>query len=641
MLLAILFGCLGSIRAAKPPIIDWEEPLPDKERREIREAIWMLAQQRLAAEVTEFRYECVRTAALLQAMPELAAYAAAKATAEGKPKKPLSAEEFGKQVTSHVRNHIKKVLERVLPEYWQCYLAPKEKRKELWLINPKAKEIRTVRTVREIIDGDGERFKGLEHLEPRGSVLMYEVPFALMCIEYYFAGMTELEPGLEPRLDRDRRAQPIIRLPELAQLGVARLVDILLSADPTAAGKEEEGQRTAPQTGYLWEYRSFANSESCMSKSGAVVMGLRAAVNMGLLDFGPSAFAYRYRKEDPSLYVENDTPQKFRDRLADRKARFRYRLWDVLFHATVTLADSSQWIVFKSGRPAAVKGAEEIVKRLPKGSTSPTTFPPKSEILDVLEYRTLTGTDKEGKRICRVEKVPANGLKSRGVTKLVVAYPYHGGAYYRAYHTASGAYIMCVCSNILDQLLQSSAGKGLGVTYQASVDQSRAKHWRVTLKDAKGNPKALFDISRDSKGPFTRLRIVRNPDASPDKRAEIPISDRIAQAINLSVVLLAKPAKKGRSNLRGGDGVPQWLLSLPFGDESSVSRYSGLALYGVMKAYLACGYTDYVGPFPWYRQVAAVLRTKEFNNIQGIDSYAGQDFRLMVLSRGYRPLFLP
>jgi hypothetical protein len=607
--------------------LDWQ-PAVDEEtqtkidRRVVELALKLDAQAAAlkaasVADRVKFGRLCVLTLALMQALPHLARQG--------------TKEQFNK-VRTTAEDLVRVVLTRVLPE-------TVDRRPEASL------------TVAKLRDA---------HLDAGHQ--NYHVPILLMVIEFFYAGGLDVKYGSEVPRDLDRGAGPTFRPPLAAQIGIVRLTALLLSN----TGPMNRLQIDAPLNDFsLWSYQTlgFARDATCYSKSSTAVMGLRAAVNLGLLDFEPAAFALGLVDFENRTFVSdllgatNTAP-----------ANFRQRLTDVLFHAVLCVAevenekeDPKNPQIPRTGYvgPEAFRRADRTYAGVPAATI-------QDRVIDVARYRTVYANDRKGGLLCRVD-VRTDHSPPEGEQVAAFRYlPTDGG--YGAYHTASAAYVLVTCANllalILDQERQAAddprKGAALKPTYGFST-----KDWKTWEVKGAEKPTYQLRLRNREREPFryTPLAVERLPGR---QWTPLPVERRIEQALNMTVAMLCvekdgpkKPrsldktswTKEGKLDpLQPKNTSPMhWQAALTL--DKNAHGLMGFASFGVMKTCLATGHLDYLGPWPWYRDFAQVfcdegrlpllrtLNTDEGGLLGGPNSYATAEFVLLTLTRSYRPLF--
>jgi hypothetical protein len=540
--------------AAKPDwsrVIDWREPIDAKHRTLLGEGIKLRTRAVLELAVPASRQclemEALQAAALMQALPFLAQGGAAD-----DPKLFAAAK-------SGALSRAKKVMDRLLPEY-----------------AVKQKAIMSIPKLAEAIPATSS----------------YRVPMVLIMLENFFAGSTAQVYEKQPDTG-DRPFRPAFVPPLDAQRGIARLAWLLLING--APGKQ------LPE-GCLWEYSGFAPSpeKTCFSKSGTVVIGLRAALNLGVADYPEAAFAFDIDGQGTKC-----SRKQFRDRLAD-----------VLTHCVLTTVRLPE-------NPADDKAAIGIVgfdlyrkfdtRRLEKAAPGPS--------LDVTQYRTVYATSDKGERLVSVDFGKHLPPLPEAMREAAYRYQPHGQWAYGAYHTASAAYVLVTAANALPMLLPKP-GETVGAYYVITPDGD--ERWKVSI------PGKAVETLRTGGGPWTGLQI-----------GDLPINQRITQCLNFVVRVLTKVEASGERALnddgpKGGVKVFDQFLSLEAAAYGVYFR--GICCYGILKLGLALGEPDMLGPWPYYRDFCKVMADATYTGRHN-DYWANDEFAILLLTRSYRPLF--
>jgi hypothetical protein len=153
----------------------------------------------------------------------------------------------------------------------------------------------------------------------------YGVGVLLMALEHHFGGGRHY-PFDSTKLVRDRSARSVVPLTSRAKLGIARLTALLLVRN--ARGTDLKAEFEAPLAkGALWgNYDRLGEDvkSSCFSESSSAIMGLRAALSLGVADFEEDAF--KFGLSDPAILLE--------------KKEFLKRLSDVLVHSVLCVVDA-------------------------------------------------------------------------------------------------------------------------------------------------------------------------------------------------------------------------------------------------------------------------------------------------------------
>jgi hypothetical protein len=476
------------------------------------------------------------------------------------------------------------VLRVALPEYW--------------------------RTVKEKPEPAGAPESALEVYARLDTRRAYSCPLLLMALEMYFSGALEIDFD-GGREDRPGRGVPRLEAP--AQLGVARLVALLLASKP-------EGGQFDPdlKPDSLWEYSTFGISPetTCLHKSGFVWMGLRPAASLGACSFPEEAYAFEWQKGGGKL----------------GRKRFIDRYSDAVVHSLRTIME------IKSGGAAeksiGVLGFADYLRLQPDRKAVLDSVPDDS--VNVLDYRTIHAVDRKGRRIFAVERDLAPAAWPAGVPReAAFRYLPHGLAY-GTYHTSQAAYIALSAANTLPMLLAARGGP-LGRQYKIKPDPARPGAWTLDLAGT------TLGLHLDGPpGRFTNLRVTRLDDPG---TLHWDIDRRVAQCINFLVRVASRPDSH-REGARSLDRTPvtfnkaqlqRWETTLGVYAARN-GMWLSLCLYGYVKLAIAAGCPDAFGPWPVGRDINAILCDTTFSGPPDA-AQVHREFALLVLTRGYRPLY--
>jgi hypothetical protein len=477
------------------------------------------------------------------------------------------------------------VLPKTMPEFWES-IKPGASADPDQL--PPQTDRKTVADVRAVIGGGHDN---------------YAAAVIVMAVEFYLNGGTSVtwSDKLAPR---DRAPASRVRVPKRAQLGVARLVALMLSAGPGAQWDAK------PDAGCLWEYTTFgakgnAYKTSCFSKSGTVAMGLNAALtNLNLLDFDKGAFEFTAGQ------------------LLSREL-FLERLSDVLVHCVLGIvrirADSTD--VTESLGVLGLEGYKRLDPKRWEKLAGKAFF----DVVDTTKYRTVHATDEQGRRLIGVQKTTAGDVGLPAGVPPVASYRYlpHTESY-GAYHSASAAYLLLVATRNLETLLESTPG-GLGKYY--AIKRS-GDHWEL---DDNGT-KRVLRLEPLKAGRLTRLTV---EGLDPNDRV---IDHRIGQVVNFVVAALTRPDGGRRVLHRAGFDATfeSWEMTLSLEPVVHGKMMRGMDLFGILKLGLALGQPDCLGPWFYHRDFCAVLADTKFV----VDNaWCHHEFAILVLTRSYRNLF--
>ena len=497
----------------------------------------------------ELEFRALQALALMQALPFLA---------EGGEVSDRKLFESAKALS---RTAVNKVLEDSLPEYWET-----------------VKEMATAK--------EGDPYDPSSAWTVREKLYTdraYSIPVLLMCLEYYFAGGLEIayEKG---RHRTDRPARPSFRPIGRAELGIARLTALLLMPGVSSVAGEDKYSTQVFDVplkgGAIWQYRLLgaAPDLSCCHKSGFAMMGLRAALNLGLLEFDEKAFKFPFDGKAPL-----------------GQERFRNRLADVLTHCVLTILSVPNELT-DAKNSIGVTGFESY-KRLDASRTEKVpAISDGSRSIDLSKYRALYGSNAGGRRILSVEYAESlPGLPTD--TPREAAYRYLPGDGFRfgTYHTASAAYILATAANALPLLLPSDGG---AVGKQYTITSSGKDKWSVKVDGGS------HEISLDPSRPFSPIVV--------DSKS---VGERVTQCLNFVVRLMSSGGPKGERMLdrtkaeKAGCETWEAVLSLEPGGHQALNR--GICCFGILKLGLAVGQPDVFGPWPYYRDFCACHGRRE------------------------------
>jgi hypothetical protein len=494
------------------------------------------------------------------------------------------------------------VIRIALPEYWEEF-------------GPKGSDGK----LRTPAGADRSVLKVRDALEP--DMTTYALSVILMMIEYRLAGGLDAPagsalPGRGAGADRSGRLS--VPAPPSARKGVAHLAAGLLAQKGVAEFP------VTPQPGALWGYNTFGSggiAGTCYSQSSSAVFGLRAAWNV----LGPPDTL------DPALL-----PFDIAD--GDHKvdaANYRNAWADALFHSFLYTTEIPHPTgLVKPEDVLGVTGADGFGDIPPEKRTQ-ASLP--SPLPDVSRYRTSYLAAGQTTFYQIAYDPSRSGLP---VGEAVAFYRYHPrGAKepcFAAYHTSGGAYVNAVSANLYESmLLRLSPGAVVGGSYKAT--RAGADRWTVGAPGGRS-----FRVGRkpdDGSWRYTRLKVVDEATSN-----EVPVDARVAASLNGVIALMARvkdPAAAAPSwSINGTPDTDQpWrkALTLTDGDYSKV--FLGMASYGVMKACIATGHYDALGPWRWRSDlVGALCEAKDLvDEKQGV--YANVYFGILTLTNAYRPTF--
>lgn len=447
----------------------------------------------------------------------------------------------------------------------------------------------------------------------------YATPIILMMVEYRLAGglqvapLKQTTPSNAPAASQpyDRSGRIGLNPSLAAKQGIARMMCGVL-----ASGEEFPPKEIQPKS--LWEYTSFGlgPEKTCYSKSSTAVFGLRAAWNMAgsPLEFPPEAFKFSY----------NGTGQISRENLVDALA-------DALFQSVLCTTEVEVLGgALNSDQRLGLVGQDAYQALFAEKKVSRNPAEVFAEPFDVLKYRTLHAVN-DGRPIYRIQYANVEGLRERGQPE-VAMYRYlpHAGNY-GAYHTASAAYVNVTCANLCVQLISGMPlGNSIGKTHRIERDSDRS--WKVETRYPGAAPRRFTIELDEAPRKYTAL-VVKDA-----MGRELPINDRIAAALNATVMMLTNSVAPDKVRGLETSGAPAaWQRSITLGDGAHPNTLVGFASYGVMKACLACGHSESLGPWPWKEDLAkAVCDSADFTQPSDTGNPA---FGLLILTDAYRPIF--
>ncbi len=463
----------------------------------------------------------------------------------------------------------------------------------------------------------------------------YAVPFILLLTEMIASGGLNAKPYGQDNPEDDRAARPFFK-PASAKLrlGIARLTCLLLAdgADQGETPRESDKAEihTALKAGSLHSYNFLGRSpaETCLSKSSTAMFGLRAAFNLGVMDYEKEAFLFHFANQPV-------TKQHFRDRFND-----------ALWHALFILTELNNPEIGDISEPdhVGVLGAEGLSRLIARDKKSRTPTQGldlqamKDQPIDLTRYRVLYAT-KGGRTVLRVQY-----SESKSALKVPYAayryHPYVGS--YKGYHTASAAYVMASASGMLGVLMdQLAEKKSIGAAYR--VTREAAARCSLSQFEFK-QPKATrtFTVT-----PAPTRRYVRHQFMDNVSKKELEVNTRVAQALNGAVAMMTR--RKPESAM--GEDTPRALRRDDKGGKPDFSdnrwqqglclsgdrAYAGMGFYGLLKAALAT-HRDHqfvFGPWPWWKDVAEELCQADYLT----SGNASRELAIITLTRSFRPTY--
>lgn len=599
-ILCVTAALAPAARAAGPDwatVIDWREPLDAELEKKNGEAIKKLVAARVSVSpqgwvkgttpnngdaASDLESHALGALALMSALPHLAKGGSAED------------EKLFTAARACARDAMNRVLKKTLPE----------------LLDPK-KPVAAAQTIR------GQQSADLPALY---SSRIYSIGVLLMSLELYFAGALELDFDAAARRE-DRPARGFFTPPKAAQVGIARLVALLLSREPGDAALDGN---LGPGALYGYTQLGISPEQTCLHKSSFAFMGIRAALSLGLTSFDKEAFDFKWAEGDKEVVG---------------KDRFMNRLNDVLIHTILTLMrvrgdgtarqsigvlGFAKYVEVETVRRAAIPDLE--------GGSVP---------VNLRRYRTVYGSNDNGRRIFSVEYDRAGEDWPAGVPR-EVAFRYildasQDGAAYGTYHTSCGAYCLVTAANALPLVLDP-AREEYGRQYRLKRRDAAGKSW--ALGDGPGV--RVFRTDADA-GPYTQLTVSGGE--------SLDINLRVTQCLQFMVRLASRPAAGGgpaeqrpreldrRKVTLEGVERERWGATLTLRAPGYDTTLRGVNLFGFVKLGIAVGCPDAFGPWNYYRDVCERVADPECIPPKGVNAHAHCEFALLCLTRGYRPLF--